>query len=131
MAASNGCEQIPMTATTNAHPARLVAIFGLVLTIACPSLAISEHVRLQGRSRQLHDYLADAERSPAGPARDARIRSNSYHLIWIDSSLRNRWSATGYATIGVLGTLVGILCLYVSTRPSRSLTRPLGTMRIS
>ncbi len=82
---------------------RIRTTLGIVFLIAAPALSIGAWDAANGPLETLAWY--DAHR---GPGDSAAYASAQYHAAHARASHANRWRPTGYATLGLLGTLIGI-----------------------
>ena len=80
---------------------------GLILVIAAPMLAGFEW----DSTRQPLATFARMELNRR-PADSAAYEHAVEHAAWARETLANRWHLTGYATLGVLGTIAGAALLY-------------------
>lgn len=98
------------TRRTPASPlaaARFRRTLGLVLLIGAPLLAFGTW----NATRQPLEVFALAQRNRA-QLDSATYASAAYHAAFARATQANRWHLTGYATLGVLGTLVGAGLVY-------------------
>jgi hypothetical protein len=93
---------------------KLATIIGLVLVIASPALAIGQWYSNRSPLRTL--AWVEQHRSPGDSALYA---SALYHAGHAQASNTARWHLSGYATLGVIGTLLG-LGLLVAARSRRT-----------
>lgn len=93
---------------------RLATIVGLVLVIASPALAIGQWYSNRSPLRTL--AWVEQHRSPGDSALYA---SALYHGGHAQASNTARWRLTGYATLGVVGTALG-LALLIAARSRRT-----------
>jgi hypothetical protein len=79
-------------------------LVGIALVLVATGLAVAQwHYRVRGPLQTLAWF--DAHRSPG----DSLVyASAAYHAAHAQGSYSNRWRLTGYATLGTMGTLVGI-----------------------
>lgn len=82
--------------------ARLRRVIGLALVILAPSLAVAQWYS----TKQPLEVLALAERM-RGTLPPDEYASAVYHGSHAMETLNNKWSPTGFATIGILGFLAG------------------------
>ena len=78
-------------------------ILGLLLLLASPMLALGARYSAQ----ESLTSLARMERHRT-PADSLAYASASYHASHARAREANRWHASGYATLGVAGTVVGL-----------------------
>ena len=93
---------------------QLRRVLGLILFIAAPALAV-------GRCYSTREPLArfaqmEQHRTPAD---SLAYGSAAYHAAHARATQANRWHPTGYATLGILGTIIGAGLLY-SARSRRT-----------
>lgn len=82
--------------------ARLRRTIGLVLVIVAPALAVSTWYS----TKQPLEILALAERMRGSlPAEE--YASAVYHGSHATATLNNRWKPGGFATLGIIGFLIG------------------------
>lgn len=91
---------------------RSLRLIGIVLLVAAPSIAIGDEVAIRRELRKLDDVLSRR----TTPADSAEISSEKYHHAHLEADAAARWSATGYATLGVIGTALGLALVLVSRR---------------
>ena len=92
---------------------KLAQIVGLVLAIASPALAFGQWYNNRSSVSTLR--WVEQHRSPGDSAAYA---SALYHAGPAQASDDDRWHLTGYATLGVLGTALGLaLLLAARSRP--------------
>ena len=94
---------------------RLARVLGTVLVIAAPSLAFGTWYS----TRQPLEMLAWSEANRSRIQADA-YGSAVYHASFAQRTLDEKWSPTGFATLGITGFLLGIGLLTLSRRGSAS-----------
>ena len=99
---------------------RLAFISGIVLLVAAPALAFGAWFSTRA-PRQAFDAAAQ-HRTPGDSGAYA---SSAYHASRAEATLAARWTLTGFATLGLVGFLVGVgLVLY--GRPAAPLAHSQG-----
>lgn len=88
---------------------RVCRILGVILIIVSPAGALASWTVNQ----QPLEVLAQVEQRRS-IVDSATIASAIYHAGHARATLANRWHPTGFATLGVLGTIVGVTFLYFS-----------------
>jgi hypothetical protein len=85
---------------------KLAMIAGLVLAIASPALGFGQWY--SNRSPLATLAWVEEHRSPGD---SATFASATYHAAYARASNNARWHLTGYSTLGVLGTVLGLALL--------------------
>lgn len=86
---------------------RLAMVTGLLLVLVSPALALGQWYSTRGPLQTIAWF--DQHRSPRDSAAYA---SALYHAGHAQATHARRWNLTGYATLGVAGTLVGLALLF-------------------
>jgi len=87
---------------------------GVILLLAAPALAFGVWYSARGPLSTLAWF--EQHRTPADSAAYA---SALYHASHARATEANRWHLTGYATVGLVGTLAGV-CLILSGSSRRA-----------
>ena len=91
---------------------RSLRLIGIVLLVTAPSIAIGDEVAIRRELRQIDDVWSRR----TAPVDSAVISSEQYHHAHLVADAAARWSATGHATLGVIGTALGLALVLVSRR---------------
>src|SRR5437870_4378826 len=101
-------------AASVSNGAKASRIFGAILIIAAPSLALGSWYS----TKQPLEVLAQLEQLRArGSAVDSGAYASAmYHARHARQTQVDRWTLTGYATLGVIGTIVGAGLILLGSR---------------
>jgi hypothetical protein len=94
--------------------ARTLRVIGIILVIAAPGLAFGSWYS----TRQPLEMLAWSEANRARIPAEA-YGSAVYMAAHAQRTLDEKWTLTGFATLGITGLLVGVGCLWLAQRSNR------------
>ena len=96
-------------APTESEVKQVLRIIGVILAIVSPALAWASW----NVNQQPLQVLAQVEQRRS-ILDSATIASAMYHAAHARATLADRWHPTGFATLGVIGTIAGVMLLYFS-----------------
>ena len=95
---------------------RGLVVIGALLAVCFSAWSVATGMQLRHEIANVSAVVQHQAQTPED-ARD--IAQIVYHLPFLEAREAARWSPTGYATIGVAGTVLSVLFLIVGLRRSR------------
>ena len=92
----------------------LMRVVGVIVLVLSPALAVATH----WAARRDMEAVGRLPR-PITPVDSQTYSRLNYHVVIAEGQLAGRWSPTGYAALGVTGTLLGVALLIGSGRVRR------------